>query len=146
MQACQCEGFVVIGLSARVRNDDPAAIGSLWAQFQSRDLATVLGVSASQNVYCVYHEYEGGFLDPYRMTIGYRVSAATEIPAGLYRAQIAEQDMATFRAEGPQPETLIGQWQAIWQGDLNRAYIADYDIYDAARPDLVVVHVGITQA
>ncbi len=136
-------GFVVAGLSDRVCNDDRAAIGALWERFQSDDLRARIGNTASREIYCVYHEYEGGFADPYRMTIGYRVPVTSKIPNGLYRAEVPEQTWAIFRAEGPQPQTLIAQWQAIWEGDLDRAYRADYDAYDADRLEIVTVHVGV---
>ncbi|CAN0596508.1 unnamed protein product, partial [Ectocarpus sp. 12 AP-2014] len=34
-------------------------------------------------------------------------------------------------------------WQAIWNGDLNRSYLADYDVYSADNPDVVSVRVGV---
>lgn len=138
------ESFIVLGLSDRVRNDDPAAIGALWDRFRSSDIRARLGSSASQEVYCVYHDYDGGFTDPYRMTIGYRVPDSTPRTDGLYSASIPGQRLAVFEASGPQPQTLISQWQSIWQGKLDRAYVADFDVYDAQLPDRVAVHVGLS--
>jgi len=83
-------------------------------------------------------------MDPYQMTIGYRVAPDTAIPEGLRQVTIPAQKLAVFQAEGAQPQTLVAQWQAIWNGDLNRAYAADFDVYDANRKDRVVVHVGIS--
>lgn len=139
-------GFVVAGASGRVRNDDPAAIAALWDRFRAGDWAARLGHMASRDVYCVYHDYEGGFADPYQMTIGYRISMTSRNPDGVHRVEVPEQVVAVFRAEGPQPQTLIEQWQAIWAGDLSRTYRADYDIYDADRPEHVGVHVGVAVA
>jgi len=136
------EGFTVIGLSKVVRNDDPAAIVALWESFNSSDLRTKVGAAASEDVYCVYHDYEGGFMDPFRMTIGYRASPSV-IPEGLRRAEVPRQSVATYEVKGPQPQSLISQWQAIWNGDLNRSYLADYDIYDATDPEAVSVKVGV---
>jgi len=135
------EGFTVIGLSKVVRNDDPVAIGAFWETFHSSDVRTKAGAVASE-VYCVYHDYEGGFMDPYRMTIGYRASSA-DAPEGLHRADVPRQLITTFEVKGPQPQSLISQRQAIWGGDLNRSYIADYDVYDAYDPETVSVKVGV---
>lgn len=136
------EGFTVVGLSKVVRNDDPAAIGALWEAFYSNDVHTKVGSDKSKEVYCVYHDYEGGFMDPYRMTIGYRVSA-TKAPEGLYRVEIPRQSIVRHEVKGPQPQSLIAQWQAIWNGELNRSYIADYDVHDAIDPEAVSVNVGL---
>ncbi|MEM1431995.1 MAG: effector binding domain-containing protein [Pseudomonadota bacterium] len=145
MQQQRGGGFTVLGVSARVRNDDPAAIGALWDAFRARDLRAEIGPGASEEVYCVYHDYAGGHADPYRMTIGYRAPAA-DVPEALHRAEVPEQQVAQYRAEGPQPQTLISQWQEIWQSDRNRAYIADYDVYDAHNPELVTITVGLAEA
>ncbi|MEJ8560931.1 GyrI-like domain-containing protein [Yoonia sp. GPGPB17] len=140
------DGFVVVGLSAKVRNDDPAAIGALWGAFRADAVRSKLGPDASEDVYCVYHDYDGGFMDPYRMTIGHRMPKSASVPIGLHCAEVPPQKIAIYEATGPQPDTLIAQWQAIWDGDLNRSYIADYDIYDKNNPDLVTVAVGIEAA
>ncbi|WP_420337848.1 GyrI-like domain-containing protein [Roseibium sp.] len=136
------QGFTVVGLSKVVRNDNPAAIGALWEAFQSYDVRTKLCVDASEDVYCVYHDYEGGFMDPYRMTIGYRVSSA-DAPEDLHSAEVPSQTVVTYEVNGPLPQSLISQWQAIWNGQLNRSYLADYDVYDATDPEAVSIKVGV---
>ena len=133
---------MVVGLSQLVRNDDPAAIGALWQAFLSQDIRSRLGAGACENIYCVYHEYQGSVMDPYRMTIGYRTPVA-EAPDGLHRADVPKQHVRTFTVKGPQPQALIAQWQAIWGADLDRSYIADYDVYDANDPETVRVKVGV---
>lgn len=143
MQQSIEDGFVVVGISGKVRNDDPAAIGALWDAFRSDDVRSKLTLETSEEVYCVYHEYDGGFMDPYRMTIGYRLAVAPLVPEGLYLATVPKQKVMLYEANGPQPQTLIAQWQDIWNGDLDRSFIADYDIYDANNPELVKVAVGV---
>lgn len=143
MKKYSVDEFLVAGLSGRVRNDDPAAIGSLWEAFRSRDLRAEIGDTASQDVYCIYHNYDGGFSDPFQMTIGYRVPAEINLPSSMHCTKVPAQNVVAFSAEGSQPNTLISQWQAIWQSDLDRAYLADYDVYDAKNSNLVTVHVGL---
>ncbi|MBO9427016.1 GyrI-like domain-containing protein [Labrenzia sp. R4_1] len=136
------QGFTVVGLSKVVRNDNPAAIGALWEAFHSYDVRKKLCVDASEDVYCVYHDYEGGFMDPYRMTIGYRVSSV-DAPEDLHSAEVPRQTVVTYEVNGPLPQSLISQWQAIWNGQLNRSYLADYDVYDATDPEAVSIKVGV---
>lgn len=106
------------------------------------NIRTKIGVDTSEDVYCVYHDYEDGFMDPYRMTIGYRASL-TDAPEGLHIAEVPRQSVVTYEVKGPQPQSLISQWQAIWNGDLNRSYLADYDVYDATEPEVINVRVGV---
>jgi predicted transcriptional regulator YdeE len=136
------DSFTVVGLSQVVRNDTPESIEALWGAFRSNDLRAKVGADASAEIYCVYHDYEGGFMDPYRMTIGYRTSSAT-VPEGLHCADVPKQSVIVYDVKGPQPQSLISQWQAIWNSKLNRSYRADYDIYDATDPEAVSVRVGI---
>ena len=137
------EGFSVIGLTARVRNDEPSGIGALWERFYQTDLRARIPEAISADIYCVYHAYDGGHADPYAMTVGFRVSPDAICPGGLSHISVPTQTMARFEAIGPQPETLIAQWQAIWQSDLDRAFVADFDVYDSEKPHRVTVNVGV---
>lgn len=138
-------GFAVIGVSKVVQNDDPSAIAGLWEAFRSNDIRTRIGADASGEIYCVYHEYEGDFRDPYRMTIGYRLPLEAP-PEGLHRVEIPRQWMASYEVRGPQPQSVIAQWQDIWNGNLNRSYGADYDVYDTENPETVCIKVGVRRS
>ncbi|MFV0243774.1 MAG: GyrI-like domain-containing protein [Qingshengfaniella sp.] len=143
MQHIEHDKFTVIGLSARVSNDDPSGIAAIWARFQENPGLGGFADKASPDLYCVYHDYEGDHTAPYRMTVGYRVPAATACPAGLSQVDIPVQNMARFDASGPQPGALMAQWQRIWASNLDRAYRADFDLYDATQDGRVTVHVGL---
>lgn len=143
MQKDFTQGFDVIGLSAKVRNDDMDAIGALWQSFGAADMAKTLGLGPDDAVICVYHGYEGDHTAPYTMTIGYRMAPGATVPDGLTRVEIPAQPLAVFETNGAQPQTLIAQWGQIWQGDLDRAYAADFDTYDPHDPARVTVNVGL---
>lgn len=137
------EGFDVIGLSARVRNDDPAGIAALWSQFYKSGLRERLPGAIGGDIYGVYHDYEGDQSAPYVMTIGYRVPTGAACPADLSRVSIPPQAYAVFETVGAQPQALISQWATIWKSDLDRAYVADFDTYDAENKERVTVNVGV---
>ena len=137
------EGFDVIGLSARVRNDEPSGIVALWSQFYQSGLGERLPAAAGGGIHAVYHAYAGDQSDPYTMTIGYRAPADAACPEGLSRVSIPSQSYAVFEAVGTQPDALMAQWQTIWNSDLDRAYIADFDAYDAENKERVTVSVGV---
>lgn len=144
MQTVQSEAFDVAGLSAVVSNAAPDGIAARWEAFRKSDLAAAVAGRASDDLYCVYHAYQGGAFDPYTMTIGYRLPPGGACPAGLSRAHVPAQRLAVFEVTGPQPGALVTQWQAIWQGDLPRRFDADFDRYPAEDPARVFVHVGVT--
>lgn len=144
MGQIECNGFVVQGVSQEVRNDDPQGIGALWAQFHGMELRSKLPHVLSEDVVCVYHSYLGSHLDPFTMTIGFRVAEEAEDVAGLSKVTIPSQSFELFDVNGPQPETLVQQWQLIWDSGLNRTFTADYDVYDHSMPDKVTIYVGVT--
>ena len=139
----QQDGFDIIGLSARVRNDEPSGIAALWSQFYQSGLGECLPAAAGGNIHAVYHAYAGDQSAPYTLTIGYRIPDDAACPEGLSRVSIPSQSYAVFEAVGTQPDTLIAQWQTIWKSDLDRAYIADFDTYDADNKERVTVNVGV---
>jgi predicted transcriptional regulator YdeE len=134
-------------VSGVVRNDGTAKIGALWDAFRSDDNRAKVDAEALEMVYCVYHDYTGGFMASYRMTIGYRIStpnvSADSVPEALHAAEIPAQRMMTFDAHGPQPQTVASTWQGIWASTLDRAFSSDYDVYDADDPNAVCVKVGV---
>ena len=139
----QQDAFAIIGLSARVRNDDPSGIAALWSQFYRSGVSARLAGAASGDIHAVYHAYAGDQSDPYTLTIGYRVADDAACPEGLSRVSIPAQSYAVFEAVGTQPQALIAQWQTIWKSGLDRAYIADFDTYDAENKERVTVSVGV---
>ncbi len=135
--------FRVAGLTARVSNDQPEQIGATWGEFWGRDISNAVSSKESLDIYCVYHGYEGDHRAPYHMTIGYRVPEDFANPGNLSFVTVPAQTVARFEAVGALPEALISQWQQIWASDLDRAYRADFDVYDATRPDRATIHIGL---
>lgn len=143
MELSMHQGFTAIGLTARVRNDDPSSIVGLWERFSQSDVLSMLPEGTDETVHCIYHGYSGTHLDLYKMTIGYVVVDTAMCPAGLEVVRVPPQNVMKFEAIGDQPGALVACWQSIWQTEMNRAFLADFDIYDRDRPDHVTVMVGI---
>jgi predicted transcriptional regulator YdeE len=137
------DGFLVAGVSARVRNDDPASIGRLWEQFRVQNVAAQISTKLSGDIHCVYHAYEGDHRDPFHMTIGFKVPAGSAIPSGLGTAHVPAQRLTIYDASGQQPAALITTWMKIWDSRIARSFLADFDLYDCGNPERVTVHVGI---
>jgi predicted transcriptional regulator YdeE len=139
--------FSVAGISARVSNDRPEAIGALWQQFYAQGIAAKISHKKSENIYSVYIDYEGDHTKPYTMVIGCEVSDAGSLPAGLVRTTVPAATYAVIPASGKQPDAVIAAWQWVYHSALARTYSGDFDLYvsrgsDAADLD-VNLHVAI---
>lgn len=90
---------------------------------------------------CVYTDYESDFTGDYTYFIGEEVSSFDGMDECLERLIIPAQTYAKFTNNpGPMPKVCIDMWKQIWQmqaPDLggNRAYIADFEIYDERSRD-----------
>jgi predicted transcriptional regulator YdeE len=139
--------FSVAGISARVSNDRPQAIGALWQQFYAQGIAAKISNKKSENIYSVYIDYESDHTKPYTMVIGCEASDAGSLPAGLVRTTVPAATYAVIPANGKQPDAVIAAWQWVYRSDLARTYSGDFDLYvspgsDGADPD-VKLHVAI---
>lgn len=91
--------------------------------------------------FCVYTNYESDFTGDYTYFIGEEVTSFEGIDEGFETLTIPPQDYVKFTNQpGPMPEVCIDMWKAIWTmkpsdfgGD--RAYIADFEVYDERSRD-----------
>ncbi|MDF3054178.1 MAG: hypothetical protein K0Q74_85 [Gammaproteobacteria bacterium] len=105
--------------------------------------------------FCVYTNYESDFKGDYTYFIGEEVDTFDEQDEALERLLIPLQNYAKFtNRPGPMPDVCINMWQAIWQMDASdlggeRAYISDFEIYDARSADynnaILDIYVGINK-
>ncbi|MCB1783034.1 MAG: GyrI-like domain-containing protein [Alphaproteobacteria bacterium] len=124
------EGFCVAGVSIVTDHERGADdINALWERFFSAQVGQALGERADDVIYAVYSDYEGDYTKPYRVTIGYKVAADVCVPDTLGVVHVQAGDYATMAAQGPQPQSLMSVWEAVWASDLDRSYQTDYEVY-----------------
>ncbi len=134
------ENFVLCGITARVSNSEPAKIGELWNRFYAEPFLEQLEVEDGA-VYSAYFDYESDHSGLYSVLLGFRVPETRIAPAGLRVLTIQLGSYALLRREGPMPASVVETWKEVWNSDLKRAYVTDFDRYAAA--DTVEVNVGI---
>jgi predicted transcriptional regulator YdeE len=127
--------FTIVGVSARVSNDRPQEIGTLWQQFYAQGIAAKIPNKKSENICSVYIDYEGDHTKPYTIVIGCEVNDAPSLPAGLMSKVVPAAKYAVIPANGKQPDSVIAAWQQVWSSDLQRTYSGDYDLYAGKGPD-----------
>lgn len=127
------DSFYVAGISVRTVNKDDRSmkdIGSLWERFMSENMSAQISNKISDDIYCVYTDYDGDHADWYTAVIGYKV-ADTHVDNELFLALVPEGSYRVYKPQGEFPDCVANTWQHIWQCNADRKYIADYDLYKA---------------
>lgn len=134
------ESFTIVGISVRTTNKDSKSltdIGALWNKFFQEQIIATIPNKVSDEIYCMYTEYESNFQGEYTTILGCKVSTADYLPEGLVAKQIPESKYRLYRSEGKIPDCVGKTWMHIWQSpDTERKYEADFDVYGAEAQDL----------
>ncbi|HSW93627.1 MAG TPA: GyrI-like domain-containing protein [Gammaproteobacteria bacterium] len=149
----------LVGLTARTNNKNEfnpqtAKIGELVGRFQGQNIASQIPDRKNPGVtLSAFAEYDSDEHGDYTYFIGEEVNSFENIPANLQKLTIPAARYQKFTTpSGKMPEVVINAWQKIWKmtsDDFggNRAYIADFEVYDqrAADPARTVldIYIGI---
>lgn len=105
--------------------------------------------------YCVYTDYESDYKGEYTYFIGEQVSSFEGIDNELSSLTIPAQSYIKFTNDaGPMPDVCVDLWKNIWkmsdhQLGGERAYIADFEVYDERAHDHqnveLDIYIGIKQ-
>ena len=127
------DSFYVIGIAKRTSNALGKAsvdIPALWQKFMSENVIEKIPNKLSEEVFCVYTEYEGDHNQPYTTLIGCKVSNLDNLPEGYKGITIAGGNMEKFVTKGDLMQgVIVQQWMKIWNMDLQRTYQSDYEVY-----------------
>ena len=127
-------GFFVTGIAVKTTNQNGQSekdIGSLWTRFMSENLAQQIEEKLSDDIYCVYTDYESDHTGEYTAVLGCKVPDANDIPGGFFTALIPAGDYHVYNPQGKFPECVANTWREIWETPIDRKYTADYDLYKA---------------
>lgn len=137
----------LVGLTARTNNKNEmnpqtSKIGELMGRYWTQNIANQIPNRKNPGVtLSVYTEYESNEHGDYTYFIGEEVSSFEDIPSELQKLTIPAAKYQKFTtSSGKMPEVVIDAWQQIWQMtsedfDGNRAYIADFEVYDQRASD-----------
>ena len=140
MHTTALPSFFIIGLSVRTTNENNQAvqdIGQLWGKFLGEDVSAKIADRLSDDVYCIYTDYESDANGAYTTLLGHKVSSLDNIPEGLTGKEIPASNYHVFPSKGKLPDIVIQTWQNIWSSGIDRAYVADFERYksDSAEPE-----------
>lgn len=148
MSKIEINGFKLIGLALKTKTTNENGqsgidCGSLWQKFENGNHADKIPGKLSNEIFAVYHNYEGDHTKPFSYFIGCKVKKDAEVPAGMDSLIIHDQQYEKFIAKGKMPDCVADSWKKIWKSDLSRAYQADFEIYDERSKDWNNVEVDI---
>jgi predicted transcriptional regulator YdeE len=134
------ESIILVGvaLPEKTTNESGKAmadIGSLWQEWTQEHVAARIADKTSEDVYAVYHGYEGDYTKPYAYFIGCRVTIASNLPEGLSTLAIPSGTYTRVVAKGKLPDALVTTWQNIWTSDIKRSYAIDFELYGERGKD-----------
>ena len=151
------DSFTVIGIAARTSNAKEVTvdgvIGREWGRIFQEGLLGKIPNKADQNIVAVYTDYASDHDGEYTFLLGARVTSDKDVPAGMVAKKVPAGKFAVFTTDkGPAPQVVPAAWmkinslpQSAAGGD--RAYAADYEVYDQRAVDpqnsQVDIYIGI---
>lgn len=140
------EDFQLTGISVWTTNQNSQSdkdIGSLWQKFTEGNLAAQIADKVSDDIYCIYTEYESDHTGFYTAILGCKVSAGSVTPQGFVRIDIPAGHYQVYKPEGKFPDNVANTWRQIWQTAIDRKYTADFDLYKAGAKSFEETEVEI---
>lgn len=130
----QREKLQIIGISVRTTNRNNqvgADLGELWSRLFSENILKKIPNKLSNDIYCVYTDYESNYTGTYTALLGLAVSSLDAVPAGLIAREFEADAFQHFQAVGTMPNAVMQTWLDIWKNDskLNRKYSYDLEVY-----------------
>lgn len=139
--------FRVAGISVRTSNEAGRAatdIPQLWHRFLSEGIMDAIPGRIDDTIYCIYTDYELDHTRPYTTVLGCRIGDSEIVPEGFTSVIIEAADYTVFTAKGKISDGIVfNTWNEIWAADTDRAFIADFEVYDEKSRDMDNAAVGI---
>ncbi|EMI54860.1 GyrI-like domain-containing protein [Rhodopirellula sallentina] len=143
MNIIQQYARTLYGIEARIDGDPVRQIGAVWDRFLTENLAEDCPSRLDDNLVALYCDYEGDHTQPYTFFLGCEVLDVCSAEDGFAIRYTPVGNYAEFSAFGAMPDAVIDKWREIWEMELYRNYIADYEIHDPKSPNEVSVYVGV---
>lgn len=138
---------IVAGVCARTKNADenmPMVIGSLWQKFYQEGIYEKISNKVNQKALGMYSDYESDANSEYTVTVACEISKAENIIEDITVSKIPAGKYAKFIVKGHMQKAVAEFWQALWQMDLSRSYVCDFEEYQNAEIEQAEIHIYIS--
>lgn len=141
------DNLTVVGISVRTTNANGQAqkdISTLWESFFSNNIIASIPNKISDDIYCLYTDYESDYQGAYTTVLGCVVSSASDISVTEWTIkEIPTGKYYKYVSQGKLPECVGATWMQIWESsDIDRKYSVDFDVYgkESHDPDNAIVN------
>ena len=125
--------FNLIGISVRTTNENGQSgkdIPALWSQFMSEEIQSKIPNKVSEDLFCIYTDYEKDHTKPYTTILGCKVESLDVVPENMIGKTIESANYKELIAKGNLSEGIVfNKWLEIWNSDLDRSFTADFEVY-----------------
>ena len=140
MSKVEINDINLIGLSLKTKTinangQSSIDCGNLWQDFEKGHYAETIPNKLSDEIFGVYHHYEGDWTKPFSYFVGCKVKANTEIPQGLEILTIPKGTYYKIIAKGKMPDCVANAWKEVWTSNIPRTYQIDFEVYDERSKD-----------
>ena len=140
MSNVEIEPITLIGLTLKtkttnINGQSSIDCGNLWQEFEQGRYAETIQGKLSEEIFGVYHQYEGDSTKPFSYFVGCKVKPGTEVPAGLQGLIIPKGTYHKITAKGKMPDCVINAWRNVWTSNIPRTYQIDFEVYDERSKD-----------
>ena len=140
MNKVKIEDIYLIGLSLKTKTINANGqsgidCGRLWQEFEKGNYTEIIPNKLSNEIFGVYHHYEGDSTKPFSYFIGCKVESNTEVPLGLEDLTIQKGTYHKTLTKGRMPDCVANAWKEIWASGIPRTYQMDFEVYDERSRD-----------
>ena len=125
--------FSVIGISVRTTNENGKSgedIPALWNKFMSEGIQRKIPNKVSEDIFCIYTDYEKDHTKPYTTILGCKVESLDVVPENMIGKTIESANYEELIAKGNLAEGIVyNKWLEIWNSDLDRGFTTDFEVY-----------------
>lgn len=125
--------FNVIGIPVRTTNENGQSgkdIPALWSQFMTEEIQSKIPNKVSEDLFCIYTDYEKDHTKPYTTILGCKVESLDVVPENMIGKTIESANYKELIAKGNLSEGIVfNKWLEIWNSDLDRSFTADFEVY-----------------
>lgn len=127
------KAFSIAGITIRTTNEEQKTItdiGTLFARFFSENIIEKIPSRLSDDIYCVYTDYESDYTGEYSVIIGCKIKDGDTVDKSLIVKKIHDSKYIEYKSSGELHAAVSKTWTEIWNSkEISRAYQADFDIY-----------------
>lgn len=142
----ELEEKTVVGLLARTNNDAPdmgMVIGGLWERFYSHGIYKAIKSKKNNKALGIYTDYAGTEKNDYSIVTACEVVEGEDIPEETVLRKIPAGKYAKFIVRGDAQKAVAEFWQNLWQMELPRLFLCDFEEYQNEDMEQAEIHIYI---